>query len=151
MVMTSESNLATISGLARQDPMTGEGPLARRRMAHIGRHDMRHAACCKEQRRRHARHAAWVASLRPAHMPACPLGLPALLPAPCLPGPSDSWAPAYVRVAVPFGATLLALLCFGQAVRLAVHVGFNVRVQGLTGGKGLGHGASCGRRAGGRR
>lgn len=52
-------------------------------------------------------------------------------------GPSDSWAPAYVRVAVPFGATLLALLCFGQAVRLAVHVGFNIRVQGVTGGKGL--------------
>ncbi len=58
-------------------------------------------------------------------------------------GPSDSWAPAYVRVAVPFGATLLALLCFGQAVRLAVHVGFNIRVQGITGGRGLGlpHGA----------
>ena len=37
-------------------------------------------------------------------------------------------------MAVPFGATLVSLLCFGQAVRLAVHIGFNIRVQGVTGG-----------------
>ena len=37
-----------------------------------------------------------------------------------------------MRVAVPFGATLVSLLCFGQAVRLAVHIGFNVRVQGIS-------------------
>jgi hypothetical protein len=29
-------------------------------------------------------------------------------------GPSPSWAPPEVRVAVPLGATLLSLLCFGQ-------------------------------------
>lgn len=50
-------------------------------------------------------------------------------------GPTPSWAPAYVRVAVPFGATLVSLLCFAQAVRLAVHVGFQVRVIGVSVGK----------------
>jgi putative effector of murein hydrolase len=43
-----------------------------------------------------------------------------------------------VRVAVPFGATLVSLLCFGQAVRLAVHIGFNIRVIGV--GRAMQHG-----------
>ncbi|KAL4432412.1 hypothetical protein ABPG77_001711 [Micractinium sp. CCAP 211/92] len=50
-------------------------------------------------------------------------------------GPNDSWAPPEVKVAVPFGATLLSLLCFGQSVRLAVHIGFSIRVQGIQHGK----------------
>ncbi|KAL4430691.1 hypothetical protein ABPG75_005947 [Micractinium tetrahymenae] len=50
-------------------------------------------------------------------------------------GPNESWAAPEVKVAVPFGATLLSLLCFGQSVRLAVHIGFSIRVQGVGGGK----------------
>lgn len=50
-------------------------------------------------------------------------------------GPNESWAPPEVKVAVPFGATLVSLLCFGQSVRLAVHIGFSIRVQGVNAGK----------------
>lgn len=49
----------------------------------------------------------------------------------CLTGPSASWASPQTKVAVPFAATLLSLLCFGQAVRLAVHLGFLIRVKGV--------------------
>ena len=163
MVMTSESNLATISALARQDPMTGAGPLC----CIAGRHAWRTHAAWRTQAARHAspwvqlaarrwgaatpgmlqwRHCGSLHHAMPCHLnPSC-----SPTPHAC-PGPYDSWAPAYVRVAVPFGATLLALLCFGQAVRLAIHIGFNVRVQGVTGGRGLGHGAPrAGRPQGGR-
>eukprot|EP00887_Chlorella_sp_A99_P005238 scaffold1.g5238.t1 len=38
--------------------------------------------------------------------------------------------PAYIRAAVPLAFTLLALLCFAQCARLAVHLGFLIRVRG---------------------
>lgn len=46
-------------------------------------------------------------------------------------GPNPGWASPQAKVAVPFAATLLSLLCFGQAVRLAVHLGFLIRVKGV--------------------
>lgn len=44
---------------------------------------------------------------------------------------SKLWAPSYIRVAVPLGASLLCLLLFGQAVRLSIHLGYAIRVAGV--------------------
>lgn len=46
-------------------------------------------------------------------------------------GPSPGWPSSYVKVAIALGATLLSLLSFGQCVRLAVHLGFCIRVKGI--------------------
>jgi hypothetical protein len=166
MIMTTDTNLATIAALGRKDPMTGgwvdgwvggwavEEWVVVQGRAGAARGSSTCGACCCWPHAWGPAAGSWQL-LHPAgtccpaffscpNHPALPLPLPcpalscpALpLPRPALLPPSghgEAWAPPEVKVAVPFGATLISLLCFGQAVRLAVHIGFNVRVQGVSG------------------